>query len=384
MFEPRGLERLMDKHLGLYVHIPFCERKCAYCDFPSYAGQEARQAPYADKLCAEIAAKGSELGRPQADTVFIGGGTPSVLSPELMARVLKTLRDSYDIAPGAEISCEANPGTLTPEFLKVLKEGGVNRLSLGAQSAHADELAALSRIHDWEQVVSSVQLAKEMGFLNFNLDLMSGLPGQTWDRLKVSLQKAVALKPTHLSCYSLIIEEGTPFHTLFEKGQLNLPTEEEEREMYHKTRGFLEAAGYPQYEISNYAQPGFECRHNKNCWLYHDYLGFGLSAAGLYRGKRQKNPDGLDGYLMGEKPLIETLSGREQVFEQVMLALRLKEGLNPEAFYHKQGMSLEEAFPGAIDRHIRGGLLTREQGRLRLTEMGFDLMDRVLLDLLPE
>lgn len=373
-----------EQRLGLYVHIPFCERKCAYCDFPSYAGQKEQQAPYVDKLCAEIRLKGEELNHPQADTVFLGGGTPSVLPPDLIGKVLEALRDSFNVLPGAEITCEANPGTLTPDFLMELREKGVNRLSLGAQSVHRDELKLLSRIHDWDMVVSSVHLAREMGFSNINLDLMSALPGQTWDKLQDSLQKAVALKPAHLSCYSLIVEEGTPFHALFEKGQLNLPDEETEREMYHKTAAFLEQAGYQQYEISNFCLPGFECRHNKNCWLYRDYLGFGLSAASLFRGVRQKNPDTLSAYLDGLAPMREELTGRDMAFEQVMLGLRLREGVSAEAFKKRRGQGLFEVFPKALERHIEGGLLAYEKEHLFLTRKGLDLMDRVLLDLMPD
>lgn len=373
----------MSDSLGLYVHIPFCERKCAYCDFPSFAGQTPRQAPYVTKLCEEIREKGEELGRPPADTVFIGGGTPSMLAPELMKKVLLALRDSFDIAPSAEISCEANPGTLTPRFLQTLKEGGVNRLSLGAQSAHEDELKLLSRVHDWAQVVSSVKLAREYGFSNLNLDLMSGLPGQTWDKLRASVEMALQLKPTHLSCYSLIVEEGTSFAALFEQGRLNLPGEEEERALYHNTGAFLTRTGYHHYEISNYALPGHECRHNRNCWLYHDYLGFGLSAAGLYKGRRFKNPSTLDGYLNGEPPEITELSPEDKAFEQTMLGLRLREGVRETAFLEKQGKTLLETYPEALARHEKDGLLVHEQGFWRLTDKGLDLMDQVLIDLLP-
>lgn len=374
----------MDKRLGLYVHLPFCESKCGYCDFPSFAGEEGRMPTYVEQLCAEIRAKGLELSRPKADTVFLGGGTPSLLPPELITRVLQTLRDSFDLHPEAEITCEANPGTLNRDFLAAIKAGGVNRLSLGAQSAQQEELALLCRIHDWQDVENSVNLAREMGFLNLNLDIMSGLPGQTWEKLQATLEKALRLNPTHLSCYSLIIEEDTPFYHLLEQGQLLLLDEETEREMVHSTDNYLSKAGYEQYEISNFAKPGYACLHNQNCWEYADYLGFGLSAASLYQGVRQKNTVSLGGYLSGEAPQLDPLSKQEQAFEQVMLGLRLTKGLSVAEFEKRQGKTLFEAFPKALDKHLRGGLLEQDLGRLRLTPLGFDLMDRVLLDLMPE
>lgn len=373
----------MGAPLGIYIHLPFCQSKCAYCDFPSFAGQEARQEEYARAVCGEIRRRVSETGPLTADTVYLGGGTPSVMRPELVDSILTTLRDCVNILPEAEISCEANPGTLKPDFLAMLRANGVNRLSLGAQSAREEELSTLGRVHTWAEVAASVNLAREAGFLNLNLDLMSGLPNQTWERLSDSLKKALALSPTHLSCYSLIIEEGTPFHALYRAGRLALPSEDSEREMYHQTIVLLREAGYAQYEISNFAKPGMECRHNLNCWRYHDYLGFGAAAASLYRGERAKNPEGLNDYLSGKPPEVERLSPPDQRFEQVMLALRTREGLDLAGFEKRQGISLERAWPGVTARQIELGLMEYAGGFLRLTKKGFDLMDRALLEYLP-
>lgn len=373
----------MGKALGIYIHLPFCRQKCAYCDFPSFAGQDARQGEYERAVRGEIRRRTAETGPLTADTVYLGGGTPSVMRPELVADILQTLRDCVNILPDAEISCEANPGTLSKDFLDMLRAQGVNRLSLGAQSARPEELEALGRIHAWEEVEASVRLARQAGFLNINLDLMSGLPGQTWEKLSGSLERALALSPAHLSVYSLIIEEGTPFHKLYREGKLALPDEDSEREMYHQTAALLREAGYAQYEISNFAVPGRACRHNLNCWRYHDYLGFGAAAASLYRGERQKNPEGLADYLDGSPPERERLSPEDARFEQLMLALRTVEGLDLAAFEARQGTSVERAWPGVTARQIDLGLMETADGYLRLTGKGFDLMDRALLDYLP-
>lgn len=373
----------MAKPLGLYVHFPFCRSKCAYCDFPSFPGQEVLREPYARAVCAEIRARGAELGRPAADTAFLGGGTPSLMEPGQIRSVLIALREAFALAPDAEITIEANPGTLTPGFLAALRDGGANRLSLGAQSAKADELRLLGRAHRWEDVTASVRLAREAGFFNLNLDLMCGLPGQDWAGLKDTLEQALALNPAHLSCYSLILEEGTPLAERVNQGSLGMPGEEEERELYWNAVRFLEAEGYPQYEISNFARPGFRCRHNLNCWNYEEYLGFGAAAAGFYGGARRRNPPGIAAYLAGALPEEEAVTRADAAFERVMLGLRLKDGLDLEAFRQAQGREVREAFPEAVSQNLAWGLMEEKDGRLRLTARGYNVMDRALLDFLP-
>lgn len=373
----------MGSTLGLYLHLPFCQRKCAYCDFPSYAGQLALREPYTQALVQEIRQRGQQTGPFPVDSIYLGGGTPSLMEPGQIRQIFRQIRDSFFVLPDAEISCEANPGSLNADFVQALVDCGVNRLSLGAQSAQARELRLLGRIHTWEQVAESVALARQAGIDNINLDLMSALPGQSWAHLKDSLQKALSLAPSHLSCYSLIIEPGTPFFEQFTQGQLALPGEEEERQLYWHSVQLLEQAGLPQYEISNFALPGQACRHNLNCWNYQDYLGFGASAASLFAGQRRKNPDSLKDYLAGQQPETTQLSEADQRFEQTMLGLRLKEGLSLAAFEARQGLSLALAYPEALDRQLHSGLLELAGGRLRLSRQGFDLMDRVLLDFLP-
>ena len=373
----------MGKPLGLYVHLPFCQRKCAYCDFPSYAGQLSLREAYTDRVCAEIARRGKELGGPEADTVYLGGGTPSVMEAGQIARILSRLRESFRVRPDAEISCEVNPGTLKAGFLETLREQGVDRLSIGAQSADGAELRLLERVHSWEEAVETAVLARLAGFRNVNLDLMAALPGQTWETLKGTLEKALALQPEHLSCYSLIIEEGTPFHERFSRGELALPEEEAERVMYWDMVRLLEGAGYEHYEISNFARPGFRCRHNLNCWQREEYLGFGASAAGFYQGVRLRNPPGLQEYLQGEEPETESVSAEGARFEKLMLGLRLGEGVSLSGFAGEFGVGIAEAWPRALEGNIDAGLLEIVGGFLRLTRKGFDLMDRVLLDFLP-
>ena len=373
----------MSAPLGLYVHIPFCLRKCAYCDFPSYPGELDRREPYAAALCREIIARGEALGHPAADTLFIGGGTPSLMSPQQMSRILAALKAAFPWDARMEASCEANPESLTAPWLKALAAGGISRLSLGAQASQPHLLSALGRGHSWAQVEEGVRMARAAGIRNLNLDLMTGLPGQTREDLKETLEAALALAPEHLSCYSLILEEGTALYERVRSGGAELPDEETLLEMDALTRDMLAAAGYIQYEVSNYALPGYACRHNRNCWEYEDYLGFGAAAAGFYQGKRRKNPEELPAYLAGQAAEESAVSPRDSRFEQVMLGLRLVRGISGARFEARQGLGLKEAYGGAISKHLAGGLLIWEAGNLRLTEQGRQLMNRVLVDFLP-
>ena len=370
----------MSRPVGLYVHIPFCARKCAYCDFPSFAGREGDMGPYVRRLTEEI----REKARPEYEiaTLYLGGGTPSLLPPALMEQVLSALRTHFSFAPGAECSCECNPGTVTEAFLDVLKAGGINRLSFGAQAGQERLLRLLSRIHTWEQVVASVVLAREAGFENINLDLMLGLPTQTVSDVKETLEKALALSPTHLSCYGLIVEEGTPLKARIDGGEWTLPEEAAERDMYELCRATLAEHGFRQYEISNFALPGQACRHNVDCWHRKEYLGVGSAACGFLDGVRYQNPPALEDYLRGAPAKETVLSPEDARFESVMLGLRLTEGLSEEAFEHMHGVTLDQAFPGKMDRSIRAGLLRRENGFLTLTRRGMDLQNRVLVDFL--
>ena len=373
----------MDRPLGLYVHFPFCARKCAYCDFPSYAGKLSLRAPYTQALCREIAERANSLPPLAADTVFLGGGTPSLMQPQQMARILECLREHFTILPDAEITCEANPGSLSADFLSTLRELGVNRLSFGAQSAQETELKLLGRTHTWAQVEKSFGMARAAGFQNISLDLLTGLPGQDWETLRDTLEDALRLSPCHISCYSLIIEEGTPFYSQVQNGTLSLPDETAERAMYWNVVEYLQAEGFFQYEISNFAKPGMACRHNLNCWKREEYLGFGAAAAGFYRGERRRNPTDPEGYLAGDPPEIQTVTPGDARFESVMLGLRMTAGLDASAFYAAHAIRLMDAYPEAITRNTQNGLLQWAGEYLRLSRAGMDLMDRVLLDFLP-
>ena len=370
----------MKKELGLYVHIPFCRKKCAYCDFPSFAGRESSMEAYVERLTAEM----KERQDPDAviATLYVGGGTPSLLPTGLMERILKELRGYFDFLPDAECSCECNPGTVTEAFLRVLKKGGVNRLSFGAQARQDRLLRMLGRVHTWDQVRESAAMAHEQGFDNLNFDLMLGLPGQTLPDVEESLLSALALSPTHLSCYGLIVEEGTKMHAMVESGKWKLPDEETERDMYELCRNILSRHGFSQYEISNFALPGFSCRHNLDCWRRKEYIGLGSAACGFLNGVRYRNPPALDDYLAGKPPEETVISPEDARFESVMLGLRMTEGVSEEAFFRMHGVSLWDVYGERLKKSLSLGLVIRENGFVRLTRRGMDVQNRVLVDLL--
>ncbi len=370
----------MKKELGLYVHIPFCRQKCAYCDFPSFAGRESSMEAYVNRLIAEM----KERQNPYAviATLYIGGGTPSLLPPGLMERILWELRGHFNFLPDAECSCECNPGTVTEDFLRVLKKGGVNRLSFGAQARQERLLRMLGRIHTWDQVRESVVMAHEQGFTDLNLDLMLGLPTQTLSDMEETLLSAVALSPTHLSCYGLIVEEGTKMHAMVESGQWELPPEETERDMYELCRTILFRHGFSQYEISNFSLPGHACRHNMDCWRRKEYIGLGSAACGFLNGVRYRNPPALDDYLAGTPPEETVISPEDARFESLMLGLRTMEGVSEEVFSQMHGISLWDAYGEKLKKSLNLGLVVRENGFLRLTRRGMDVQNRVLVDLL--
>ena len=372
----------LHRRIGLYVHVPFCVRKCAYCDFASYAGREADIPRYVDAVIREITQRGAETGHPKADTVFLGGGTPSLLDEFQVARILDALGETFSIEQDAEITCECNPGTLTQSFAQALRKAGVNRLSIGVQAKQPHLLRLLGRIHDWEKVIDSVKIASQAGFDNMNLDLMFGLPSQTISELRETLEAAVALSPTHLSCYSLIVEEGTPICRDIDAGKLTLPVQELDRDMYELARLTFEEHGFHQYEISNFAREGYACRHNIGCWTRMPYLGFGCAAHSFFEECRTMNPPTLDAYLAGETPKTEPVSKEEARFESMMLGLRMVHGVKDEDFTRMHGMSIHEAFGKKLDKPIDAGLLEWHEGSLRLTRLGMDFENTVLADLM--
>ena len=380
------------KELELYLHIPFCVKKCNYCDFLSAPAEEETRAAYVDALLEEIRGF-DEPEDYEVVTVFFGGGTPSILPGQAIFRIMEALREKFSFRKGAEITLEANPGTVDKEKLSFYKKAGINRLSFGLQSADAEELKKLGRIHTWEKFLESFQLAREAGFSNINVDLMSALPGQTKESWEKTLRQVLALQPEHISAYSLIIEEGTPFYQLYEKDVERrdageepelIPSEEEERAMYEATGRILKEQGYLHYEISNYAKPGRECCHNLGYWQRRDYLGFGLGASTLLNPVRYKNTEDLEAYLGGDfsKKEFFVLTKDNQIEETMFLGLRVLEGVSKEQFREQFSCELRVVYRKELEKLEKEGLLEEEGDFVRLTSRGIDLSNPVLAEFL--
>ena len=380
------------KELEIYLHIPFCVKKCNYCDFLSAPAGEETRAAYVDALLEEIRGF-DEPEDYEVVTVFFGGGTPSILPGQAIFRIMEALREKFSFRKGAEITLEANPGTVDKEKLSFYKKAGINRLSFGLQSADAEELKKLGRIHTWEKFLESFQLAREAGFSNINVDLMSALPGQTKESWEKTLRQVLALQPEHISAYSLIIEEGTPFYQLYEKDVERrdageepelIPSEEEERAMYEATGRILKEQGYLHYEISNYAKPGCECRHNLGYWQRRDYLGFGLGASTLLNPVRYKNTEDLEAYLGGDfsKKEFFVLTKDNQIEETMFLGLRVLEGVSKEHFREQFSCELRVVYRKELEKLEQEGLLEEEGDFVRLTSRGIDLSNPVLAEFL--
>lgn len=380
------------KELELYLHIPFCVKKCNYCDFLSAPAGEETRAAYVDALLEEIRGF-DEPEDYEVVTVFFGGGTPSILPGQAIFRIMEALREKFSFRKGAEITLEANPGTVDKEKLSFYKKAGINRLSFGLQSADAEELKKLGRIHTWEKFLESFQLAREAGFSNINVDLMSALPGQTKESWEKTLRQVLALQPEHISAYSLIIEEGTPFYQLYEKDVERrdageepelIPSEEEERAMYEATGRILKEQGYLHYEISNYAKPGRECCHNLGYWQRRDYLGFGLGASTLLNPVRYKNTEDLEAYLGGDfsKKEFFVLTKDNQIEETMFLGLRVLEGVSKEQFREQFSCELNVVYRKELEKLEKEGLLEEEGDFVRLTSRGIDLSNPVLAEFL--
>lgn len=374
------------KKLGLYIHIPFCVKKCHYCDFLSAPATSKVQKSYMEVLRKEIKEKVTEYRQWEVDTVFIGGGTPTSVPFEEIVQVMELLKEQYRLSEDCEVTIECNPGTATKEALKAYRSAGINRLSIGLQSADDGLLETLGRIHTYEQFLDTFSWAREVGFTNINVDLMSGLPNQTLEQYEDSLQKIVALGAEHISAYSLIVEEGTPFYKMYEKDALPLPDEDTERKMYHRTNELLKEAGFYRYEISNYCKPGYECRHNVRYWKRQDYVGFGLGAASCFEDVRYKNTEWLDEYVLENKYMekndVQALSKEECMEEFMFLGLRMSEGVSKKVFFDKFGVSFESVYQKVADRLVEQKLLETKGEHIFLTEYGMDVSNRVWVEFL--
>lgn len=373
------------KPISIYVHVPFCARKCAYCDFASFAGREGEWGAYFDALDGEIDAWAERLRGYEVRSAFFGGGTPSLVPAGYIAEVLRHLRAVVPFAPGCEVTVEANPGTLDPDKLRVYRRAGVNRLSLGAQSFDAGELKMLGRIHTPDQVVEAVDMARAAGFSNINLDLMYALPGQTMERWAATLDAALELPLAHLSAYSLIVESGTEMARRVAAGEAVVPDDDAVNGMQRYAVRRLEGAGLLRYEISNFARPGFECRHNLVYWTGGEYLGLGSAAHSLVGNRRFSNPPELACYLAGERMLdLTERSESDRREETLMLATRTVRGLDLARWRAEFGEDLIERRAKQVRKLENYGLIEIAGGFLRLTPVGLELQDSVVLELMED
>lgn len=392
------------KNLSIYIHIPFCVRKCLYCDFLSAPAHDGGMENYVNLLLREIEEQSIFYGDHRVVSIFLGGGTPSLLPAGETGRILERVRDRFAVAEDAEITIECNPGTVTAEKLVDYIMHGINRLSIGLQSTEDEELKRIGRIHDYDTFLETYRLAREAGFGNINIDLMAGLPGQSIESYRKTLERVVSLAPEHISAYSLILEEGTPLYV--NRKSYTFPDEDEDREMYELTEKVLGQAGFWCYEISNYAREGRECRHNMVYWRRGDYAGFGLGASSMVGNVRWKNPDGQADYeayvermtavdesrgvyseeTQAERAARMTIAGacevqpltvQEQMEEFMFLGLRLTEGVDLGEFRQYFGKSADEIYGKQIRTFTGQRLMEREGERLRLTPRGIDVSNTV-------
>lgn len=379
--------------LGLYIHIPFCVQKCKYCDFLSAPADDATKIRYVDALCKELEHYKDLTKEYQIATIYFGGGTPSVLELPLVEKIFFAVKANFAVDESAEITLEVNPGTASLDKLRGYKRLGINRLSIGVQSAKQEELALLGRIHSFKDAKHTVLWAREAGFDNISLDLMSALPGQSLEDYMENVEEILALYPEHISSYSLIVEEGTPFYELYAEGkekENDLPPEETDRAMYVYTKMRLKQAGYERYEISNYAKPGYESRHNSSYWIGTEYLGVGLGASSLFTNARYHNETDLNTYMEAVEAGrdirldLERLVLEEQMEEFMILGLRMMRGVSRTEFQNRFGKPIETVYGNALNKLEKQGLLERKGDRIALTEPGIDVSNQVFVEFVPE
>ena len=372
------------KEVALYIHIPFCKQKCFYCDFPSYARKDDLMSDYIEALLIELKEK---IKAYKVRSLFIGGGTPSYLNEENLRKLMKVMKN-INFIEDAEKTIECNPGTVSEEKFNIMKEGGINRLSFGLQTTKNNLLKGIGRIHTFEAFKDNYNLARSVGFNNINIDMMFGLPNQSVKDWTDSLEEVAKLNPEHISAYSLIIEEGTPFYKLYNEDKLKLPSEEEEREMYKKCKNILIENGYHQYEISNYAKEGKECLHNEVYWMCDEYIGVGASSSSYIDGKRIKNIDDLREYIkrigsgksIVDEEIINTKN--DDIEEFMFMGLRMNCGIKEEEFKRRFHTDIDNVYKDVIEGNINKGLLERKRGRIYLTDKGIELSNMVMSDMI--
>ena len=377
------------RKIGIYIHIPFCKQKCSYCDFVSFPKDKSIQEQYIQALIKEIKERKIELQNLQeecqASTVYVGGGTPSYIEANAIKQILEEIKQVYRIENDAEFTIEMNPGTISEEKLIIYKESGINRISIGLQTTQDNLLKQIGRIHTYEQFLENYKLARKLGFSNINVDLMIGLPNQNMKNVEESIERVIKLNPEHISVYSLILEEGTKLYEQYLKNELELPTEEMERDMYWKVKEKLEKAGYRQYEISNFAKQGKESKHNLACWNQKEYLGFGLAAHSYLENTRYSNTEDIEEYMKNielgkltkNRILHETQTEEDKRKEYMLLGLRKIEGVSISKFKEKFVQNPLFIFRKELNRLVEEKLITVELDQIKLTPKGLDLANIV-------
>lgn len=375
------------KEIGIYIHIPFCKRKCEYCDFISYSQKENFVEKYVDSLIKSIEHTKQNMNMKyyKVNTIYIGGGTPSFINSKYIVKILEKVRAVFNVSVNAEITIELNPGTVNEEKIIDYKNAGINRVSIGLQAVQDEILKMLGRIHTYSEFENTYNLIQKNGFKNINVDLMLGLPKQTIDDIEESVQKIISLNPNHISVYSLIVEEGTPIEKKITSGILNLPEEDLERKMYYKVKELLEEIGYNHYEISNFAKKGFESKHNMNCWNQEEYLGFGLASHSYFENKRFSNIENLDEYIKNieennfDKNIIvhEIQSEEAKKKEYMLLGLRKIEGVSISKFEQKFRIHPLFYFRFEISKLEEEGLIEVDLDNIKLTQKGLDFANLV-------
>lgn len=379
-----------DGEFEIYIHIPFCVRKCRYCDFLSFPASDDVIDKYVDALLKEIRSK--SIKGAEVSTVFIGGGTPSILTPEHIGDIMWELKSSFRLKENAEVTIEANPGTINEDKADAYIRNGINRVSIGLQSSQDVELQKLGRIHSWQDFLDSYNILRNAGIKNINVDIMSGLPLQSAYHYEETLSEVCELQPEHISAYSLIIEENTPFYGMYndKDGKLKneLPDEEEERKQYYLTKSKLSQYGYKRYEISNYAKEGYECRHNTGYWKRTPYLGFGIGAASLYNEIRFNNIKDIECYISNSNRKdfitenIQQLTVKERMEEYMFLGMRMAEGVSKSKFRQIFGKDIEEVYGEVIAKYEGYGMVKNAGGRVLLTDKGIDVSNVIFSEFL--